>query len=597
MNVLSHRGPDGRNSYSSDNILLGHVRLAVIDKAGGIQPMTSDNGQFTIVFNGEIYNFKELKSILEKRGVVFKTRSDTEVLLYWLIEFGIDGLKKINGMFAIAFWDKRNRSLLLARDRLGIKPLYFMQDKNCIKFSSEIKALAVLDTLSPNYKAVFQYLTLQNICGEHTAFEGIQRLMPGSWIRWSPNYFSSGKYWNLEFEHKDLSIEDCVERYQIAFNRAIERHLISDVPIGVTLSGGIDSSSVAIAASKILGNGVHTFTGAFLDGNQYDERPLARLISQKMNAYAHEILISEDDFIENIDNVIYHLEEPCIGTGSLPQYMVAKEAAKCVKVILTGHGGDELFSGYQVFKSSLIKDKFSNREYFSMLKILTSLKRGEIARVAYFLLYPFMYEEVSHGMFIMIPQKKWADTYDNGFIKSLNGYNPFNAYQEISSKVNETNSEKQIRLYTEMYLPTLLSQEDRMSMAHSIESRTPLCDNELIDLSAEICAERKLNGSQLKAVPRISQTKNLPNELFTAQKRGFPTPYSHWFSRDPIYSMLGDTLLSKKSLERGIFKKEWLINLVKSAKKNSGDRLFDYANANLISSVFTTELWFNKFID
>lgn len=600
LDLMAHRGPDGNDVYQDDYLSLGHCRLVILDRETGQQPMFSADRNYVIIFNGEIYNYLDLKQNLKKRGVVFRTRSDTEVLLYWLMHHGIEGLSSLNGMFAFAFWDRKRKSLLLGRDRLGIKPLYYTMREGNIVFASEIKAMIPRSgSLLADYETLLQFFTFQNVLTDSTFFKNVNKLLPGSWLKWhSDKPTSKGIYWKINFNRKfEGNLNDAAEVYSDALQHAVVRNMIADVPVGANLSGGIDSSSVATVASKHSLAPFHTFTGAFTDAPYYDERIGSRAVSSKIGAILHEVEITSQDYIENIERVIYHLDEPTLGTGALPQFIVSRLASKNVRVVLTGHGGDELFAGYQVNKAMLLRKRLKANP-LSFFTLPFSVRPNEWSRVLYYLLFPLIQPEVRHGLFIMVPKKKRSSFLTADFLASHANYNPLEHIEDILRQSGATSADESLLvLYLKTYLPTLFIQEDKVGMAHSIEARMPLCDNEIIDLAIGISLETKLAGNTLKAIPRMAMKNNLPPILFKLPKRGFPTPFAQWYRKKPLREFMESTLFDRQTVERGIFNITGLRKCFERHMASTSDNLMDYARANLLYSFSMVELWFRRFID
>jgi len=599
LNSISHRGPDGLSSYEDEYISLGHVRLSIIDIKMGDQPMHSEDGRYVIIFNGEIYNYQVLKKKLIENGRILKTNSDTEVLLYWMIDYGVNGLLDLNGMFSFALWDRLKRRLILARDRLGMKPLYYTRHQNHIYFASEIKALLNLGIKAKaDFSTIFEFVTFQNIYSNSTFFEGISKLPAASYMAFDPeDGIIIKEYWNYSSSDAgySLSHNEIIEKYSLILNKSINRHMISDVPVGVFLSGGIDSSLVASHAASFTSGPINTFTGAFKEGPYYDERGASRVIASSIGAISNEIVISQSDFASEIGRVIYHLDEPTLGTGALPQFLVSKMASQHVKVSLTGHGGDETFAGYQVNRVFAFKDSLFNKNTISALKLL-KMPISELSRFLYFLLYPIVNPEVGHGAYIMHPKKLRISILTNEFLCSVGSYEPLDELTNIV-KAEKTVGEALTRLYLKTYLPTLFMQEDKVSMAHSLESRMPLCDNELLDFSLSLSLTQKMNNGELKSIPRSVAKLLLPDMILRQPKRGFPTPYHLWFKTGKTKEIIEDLLLSPRTRSRNIFKYEYLQNLIKKNRESNTSNLFDYERASKIYSIAIIELWYRTFID
>lgn len=596
--LIAHRGPDGDGVYADDHVTLGHCRLAIIDPDAGAQPFVDPTGRFVLVYNGELYNHRELRRQLEGRGRVFATNCDTEVLAYWLAEFGAGGLADLNGMFAFAFWDQREQTLLLARDRVGIKPLYLASAGRCLLFASEAKALLpFLGNSVVDAEGLFEFLSFQQLISSRTLFRGVTRMDPGTWAKWTPAGVTYGRYWTLD-PQSDFrgSHADAVETYRELLAASVKRQLMSDVPLGAHLSSGLDSSMVASYAAAQRGTPLQTFTGAFAEGDYYDERAGARAVAARINAERHEVEIRASDLVENFARVVWHLEEPTLGTGAVPQFMVAGLAARHVKVVLTGHGGDEFFAGYQVNKAALIRDSIRGG-FTAMVKALASTRPDEVTRVLYFLLAPWLNPEVRFGLFAMIPARERSTALAPAFLDRVGRYEPRQALQERIPADLRHQGDVLLHAYVKVYLPTLLCQEDKTSMAHSLESRLPICDNELIDFAGRLSFAQKLHGGRLKSVPLDAGRGLLPDELFQLPKRGFPTPVARWFRKGPAAEFVRDLLLSSRSRQRGIFEPRQLERWLERNRKSRLDTLADYARANRIYSAAVVEQWHRIYED
>ena len=598
MKLIAHRGPDDEGRFRDNRIRLGFRRLSIIDPAGGHQPMITPDGRYVLIFNGEIYNYRYLRERLISRGINFRTSSDTEVLLYWLVEFGTEKLDELNGMFAFAFWDTRNQSLLLARDRLGIKPLYITRSGNEIAFASEIKAiLPLIGRPEPEPEAIFEYLTYQNVVGDKTFFRGVEKFSPGCWLRWTPEGTSRGTFWELSFSRDwKGDFEEAKQEYFLALSESVKRHLIADVPVGAYLSGGFDSSTVATVAASFYPGRFSTFTGAFTDSPYYDERGGSRAVAARIGAVPQEIEITPQDYREQIGRVVYHLDEPTLGSGALPQFMVSGLVGRHVKVVLTGHGGDESFGGYPLFKVAQLHDTMhsSPQRLFPLLK---HLNRTEWTRVLYYSIAPLLFPEIGYGVSIMIPRRNRQKYLNRNFLLQNRGFEPLDNIRNMFEGTKLSAGERLTKWYLKTYLPTLLIQEDKVSMAHSVEARTPLCDNQLLELALRLPLETKLHGGNLKALTRETMRDKLPEILYSMPKRGFPTPMARWYRSEPLKSMTGELLFGTRTRQRGIFD---CLSLEKLFHRNAGsvtDNLFDFNRSRLIHSASIVELWFRTFID
>jgi asparagine synthase (glutamine-hydrolysing) len=589
LDSTNHRGPDDRGTYLTENISLGHNRLSIIDLSEkGKNPMWNEDKTICIIFNGEIYNYKELTKDLEEKGHKFSTKTDTESILHGYEEYGEKILDKLNGMFAFAIYNTKNKSLFLARDRLGMKPLYYYFKDNKFIFASEIKAILQhrIERIPNNY-AITEYLTFQNILDDKTFFEGIKLLLPGHHINFQNNNLEVRKYWEPKFNYKKRTYNETLQEFKKIFKESVKRHMISDVPVGTYLSGGFDSGSVTTIASKLSKHPINTFTCKFDVGGEYDETKCSRAVAEQINAKNYEIKITKEDFIKNIEKMVYHMDEPKVGIPIISQYSLSNLASKHVKVTLTGHGGDELFAGYPVFQAKLYKEKRKNPIELikSIFKIIKDKKR---LNLIYYLLMPLIYKEINNGLAIIFPEKEKRKAFTNEFLNKTKKYNSEDSIKKVlkdQPKLKEI--EKLQILYLKTYLPSLFIAQDKMEMAHSTEARIPMCDKELIEFALSIPSEQKLKNNELKSIIKNSMKGTIPNILYSQEKRGFPTPFGPWLKKG-LEKDITEILLSQKALNRNIYKKKYMQKLIKKT---------DFWSINKIWCLLNIEIWFRQFID
>ncbi|MBD3252461.1 asparagine synthase (glutamine-hydrolyzing), partial [Candidatus Pacearchaeota archaeon] len=394
--ILFHRGPDQEGLYEEEKISLGNRRLSIIDLKRGKQPIFNEDKKIVVVYNGEIYNFKELKEELKKKGHKFKTNTDTEVIVHSYEEYGYECIKKFNGMFAFALWDKRKELLFIGRDRLGIKPLYYYFDKKKFLFASEIKAILEDKSIKRelNKETLIDYLAFQNIVDDKTFFKNIKLLLPGHYLVLNKKKTAIERYWDVDYEKtEDDNIENIVKKFKKIFSESVDRHLISDVSLGSFLSGGFDSGSVTLLSGESYKKRLPVFTGLFKEGGKYNPSKYSRAIARKIKGKIKESWITSKDFRENVEKVIYHLDEPRVGVAAVSMYMVSKLISENVKVVMTGEGGDEILLGYPVYKSALIQESIKKNP-LSLLKIFSLFDKSEVFRGGYFLFYPLFQREV-----------------------------------------------------------------------------------------------------------------------------------------------------------------------------------------------------------
>jgi len=584
LESIKHRGPDDQGKYETKSISLGHNRLSIIDLSKkGKNPIWNKDKTKCIIFNGEIYNYKELKKELEKKGHKFKTKTDTEVILIGYEEYKEEILKKLNGMFAFAIYNKKDNSLFLARDRLGIKPLYYYYKDKKFLFASEIKAILQDKTIKkePNYLAISEYLTFQNILDDKTFFKDIKILLPGHYMTLKKNNIEIKEFWKPEFKYKKRTYKETLKEFREIIDRSIKRHLISDVPVGTYLSGGFDSGTVTTLASKIYPQKLNTFTCTFDIKGNYDETPCARAVAEQIGANNYEIEINKDDFIKNIEKMVYHLDEPRVGIPIISQYPLSELASEYVKVTLTGHGGDELFAGYPVFQAKLYKQN----PIKSIIKILKNKKR---LNILYYLLAPLIYPEIKYGLIIVFPEKEKNKALTKTFLEGSKGYSPeIQIKKSLKDYQNLNEIERLQMLYLKTYLPSLFIAQDKMEMAHSTEARVPLCDNELVEFALSIPPKQKLIRDELKGIIKYSMKGIIPDILYKQEKRGFPTPLGPWLDKG-LEQYFKKILLSEKAINRKIYKKSYIKKLLKKR---------DFWNINKLWCLLNIELWFREFID
>lgn len=527
LEMIGHRGPDSQGFYLSDHAHLGHCRLSIVDLSEkASQPFISVNDEVIVLVNGEIYNFKSLKKNLMEGGYQFKSESDCEVVLHGYLDSGLDYIGKLNGMFAIVLLDNRKGQLMLIRDRLGIKPLYYSQIGDTFLFASELKALACCNelSLSIDYQSFSEYLTFGNYFSNRTLNREIKIVQPSEIVKFEieKRRIRRRKFWKPVFNYRDFeSGSDIYSEYRNITEASIKRHLLSDVPIGFYLSSGIDSSSVVSYAADHSEQPLKTYTGYFGIPGFYDESEAAKKTADTYFCKNTRVVIKPNDFVDHIENILWHLDEPIVGMGSFSQYMVAKRAARDVKVMLTGHGGDELFAGYPVFKAIFGKKHF--------IKLLFNSSFRELLYFLYFTFYPKFVKEAGYFFPSIFSEKNFPKLLELDFYrKYIKNRDILSELKKMETECND-DYQRLTLTYIKFFLPALFIVEDKISMAFSLESRTPLCDNEMLDFALSLPLETKLHGYELKHVPRNAMRQILPESIFRLPKRGFPTPLRRWF--------------------------------------------------------------------
>ncbi|MDZ7601329.1 MAG: asparagine synthase (glutamine-hydrolyzing) [Hoeflea sp.] len=558
---MEHRGPDGEGSWEAPGIVLGHRRLAIVDLSErGRQPMISSDGRIAISVNGEIYNYAELRRELEGHGHLFVSDCDSETVIHAWRQWGEDSFRRFNGMFAIALWDRDSQALHLVRDRMGIKPIYYWRDGARTLFASDMRAIVAASGRREwpiSASGLSQYLTYENRFGAETMLAGIALVEPGHRIRIDGDGVTDTCFADPSLhDAKDASFSEAVAGFNLAFGAAVDRHLMSDVPLASYLSAGIDSGMVTLAAADRLAgeHGPTAFTGTFDAGGWYDEASGAAMVAQSRNLPHRLVSIDADAFRTHFDDLVFALEEPRMGTGALPQYLVAKEVAKTHKVVLTGHGGDELFSGYPVFKYVLLAQALRNNPA-AFLKALRSLRLSELPHIVYFALAAMSGRERPFLPRLFAPAL--SQRLLRRAVSTALEASPDTVADPATGPATGNAFDRLMRQYLTDYLPGLLVVEDKVSMAHALESRTPFLDNELVAYALSLPAAVKLDGGVLKAVPRAAARGVLPDALFDLPKRGFPNPLGAWL-RGPLNTWMRARLCGKDSALGSMFEPEAL---------------------------------------
>ena len=607
MGTVGHRGPDGDGVWIDQNhrVGFGHVRLSIIDPEHGKQPMTTQDGALTVVFNGAIYNHLELRRELIGKGHPIHSYSDTEVLLYAYREWGEHCVDRFLGMFAFAIWDERNQRLFCARDRIGIKPFYYAFDGKTLAFGSEIKAIIAsgLVKAESDMPGLQDYLTFQFCLGERTLFKNILKLEPGycMTVQLHSDRLSlhPRQYWDLRYEIDEEHDERWfVDHLAGLIEDATRMHLRSDVPLGAHLSGGLDSSTVVCLASSLLqGERIKTFTGAFPEGLQFDETGYAKEVSAFAGTDYQEVYIQGSELPDILPKLMYYMDEPLAGPGVIPQYYVSKLAAEHVKVVLGGQGGDELFIGYtrylvayleKCLAGAIYQTADQHRYAVSLESIVPNLPLLQTYR-------PMLQGFWSKGLFDASDKRYFSlidrsegmnHLFSNDVFSS--GYSPFESFQQIFNR-DGLHSLINRMTYFDLKgsLPALLHVEDRTSMAASIESRVPLLDHRIVDFMATIPPNIKFAGGRAKHLFKESVRNTVPKKIFERKdKMGFPTPLTQW-TKGVAREFVRDILLSDRIRERGVYN----INAIKGAIDS------EHEFGRVVWGLLCLELWHRIFID
>lgn len=561
---IAYRGPDGvgRICLETDGVALGHRRLSILDlTAAGSQPMVSHSGRFWVVYNGEIYNYLEIRRELEALGHAFHSGSDTEVLLYAYEQWGAACLERFMGMYAFAIWDRERRELFAARDRLGIKPFYYRETPHGILFASEIKSILAVqaDPRDVDVSLIDAYMDFGYVPGEATLHRGIKRLLPGHSLTWRDRRTTVTRYWDLQFsEGNDASISACAGRTRSLLQDSIALHLRSDVPLGVFLSGGLDSSAVVALLSPGASSGLKTFSVAYDFGPDYDETPYACEVAAAFSTDHHEIRVTPRQFLDFVPDYIWHMDEPVTEAAAISLYHVSKLAREHVVVCLSGEGSDELFAGYDFYAYNLAIEKVRRIFGGGVFRGLTGLvpRIGRFAKLRKYLdLAGRPLEQRYRGISSFTREKK-TGLYSSGFAASAaEGNAGCHAFIEgLFTRSRDWDPLSRMLYFdTKTWLvDDLLIKADRMSMATSIELRVPFLDHRLVEYAASLPARYKISGNRTKVILKKIMQGQLPERIIARRKMGFPTPLEIMF-RGELFEYAHDTLLSQQAIGRGYF--------------------------------------------
>ncbi len=602
--AIHHRGPDEVGFYLNDGVGLAMRRLAIIDLKSGQQPIHNADRTAWIVFNGEIYNYRELRKDLESRGHSFYTDSDTEAIVHAYDEWGIDCPKYLRGMFALAIWDERNKSLFLARDRVGKKPLLYAQVGGQLIFGSEFMALLQHPDVSRdvNYEAIHHYLSFICVPAPLTAYRAISKLPPGHSLLWKNGEIKLERYWQIDFSNKiSIDEEEAGERVVDLLRDAVRVRLMSEVPLGAFLSGGIDSSAVVALMAQESSEKVKTFSIGF-EEQDFSELHHARRVAEHVGTDHHEFIV-KPDAMEILPTLVEHYGEPFADSSAIPSYYVSRETRKHVTVALNGDGGDECFAGYERYAAMKVAQRY--------VKLMpAAIRNGVIRNVANALPQaqsrknPLRKAQRFLDAASLGPVQRylrWISAFDDQ--AKLNIYSDDFRHETAAfasidfiapwfAKANGAGIVDALLLTDTMtYLPNdLLVKMDIASMTVSLEARSPFLDHHLMEFAASLPEHLKLRGMTTKYLLKRVLKKFVPEENLTRAKMGFGVPIGHWF-RGSMKTFLRDTLLSDKALSRGLFDRDKVRQMVDqhvSHKRDHDSRLW---------SLLMLELWFERFID
>ncbi len=601
--TIRHRGPDDEGYYVAGPVGLGFRRLSIIDLHSGHQPLSNEDDSIWIVFNGEIYNYQELRAFLLSKGHVFKTRSDTEVIVHLYEEFGVACLEKLRGMFSFAIWDRNARTMLLARDRVGIKPLYYHLTNASLVFASEIKAIladpSVERQMDP--ELIDRFLTFLYVPGEATLLKGIQKLAPGHYLLIKDGQPTIRQYWDLQFTEpsQGKSIEQAEAELLDLLSETVNLHMIADVPVGVLLSGGVDSTGLLSLAVDQTDKKISTFTVGFSGEAVADERPYAKLAAERFGTEHYEMTISAEDFAAFMPSYIWHMEEPVCEPPAFALYYVSKLARDHVTVLLSGEGGDEAFAGYSNYRNLVWLERAKRGG-----PLLNGVLAGGMS------LANSLFDESRFAKYAPLMNDRFPDYYygrtSNPYRNTGNGLGSMYS-ASFRETVDREHSLEPVRalqarvrghgpldamLYidTKTWLPDdLLIKADKMTMANSIELRVPLLDHKVLEFAASLPQSFKLHGFTTKFILKKALSRRVPKEILNRKKAGFPVPYESWLRND-LKEMVWSVLMDSRTIDRGYFSKAAIESLLR-ANSNGSDC------SKTIFSLLSLELWQRTFVE
>ncbi len=600
---IRHRGPDDEGYHVAGPIGLGFRRLSIIDLNTGHQPLSNEDGTIWIIFNGEIYNYRELRADLLQRDHIFKTNTDTEVIVHLYEEFGPACLDKLRGMFGFAIWDGRTDTLFIARDRVGIKPLYYCLTESSLVFASEIKAIladpSVDREIAP--ELIDRFLTFLYVPGEDTLLKGIRKLAPGHYLLARDGQITIRQYWDLQFTEsfEGKSAEQAEKELLALLAETVGLHMIADVPVGVLLSGGVDSTGVLSLAVSETGKRISSFTVGFSGEQVTDERPYARLAAEKYGTDHHEITITPEDFATFLPRYLWHMEEPVCEPPAIALYYVSKLARNHVKVLLSGEGGDEAFAGYSNYRNLVWLERLKRGGPWLKQALAGGMSLANslfhLSRVAKYV--PLLSESFPDYYYSRTsnPHRTTGNglgkVYSADFRNAVDRERSLEPVRMLQAQMRgKSTLDTMLYIDTKSWLPDdLLIKADKMTMANSLELRVPLLDHKVLEFAASLPSKFKLSGTTTKFILKRALSERIPKEIRDRKKTGFPVPYEMWLRKD-LKEIVWNVLTDRRTIARGYFSKEAVEGLLR-ANSNGSDRSKD------IFSLLCLELWQRTFLE
>lgn len=598
--TIEHRGPDDEGYYFSGPVGFGFRRLSIIDLSLGHQPLSNEDGTVWIIFNGEIYNYQELRQILEGKGHVFKTKTDTEVIVHLYEEFGERCVEHLRGMFGFAIWDDRQQQLFLARDRVGIKPLYYALTDRSLVFGSEIKAILADPDVKREIRPeiIGRFLSFLYVPGNDTLFQNIHKLDPGCSMLVKNGRTQIRQYWDLQFSERKQSVKQAEEELLRIMDECVQMHMISDVPVGFLLSGGVDSTAMLGTAVGKTDKPLSSFTLGFDAPDIVDERPYATLAAKRYGSQHYEMTITAKDFADFLPKYSWHMEEPVCEPTAIALYYVSRLAKEHVKVLISGEGGDEAFGGYPNYRNMVWLERLKKMcgplvgPIGSGLTLLNrSIHSPVISKYAPLLPVPpeeYYYSRISgpNSYFNLGGDGLFSKDFAASLRKDVS-IGPVKQYFGTAPKKGVLN--RMLYLDTKMALPDdLLLKADKMTMANSVELRVPLLDHRLLEFAASLPQNFKVRNFTTKYIAKLALRNRVPEEILNRKKVGFPVPFGSWL-RSELRDYVHDVLFDRETLQRGYFNRRSVEKLIQN-HASSG------TFSKEILSLVALELWHRSFL-
>jgi asparagine synthase (glutamine-hydrolysing) len=593
--VMKHRGPDDRGEYLAGNVGFGHRRLSIIDLSRGHQPLSNEDSSIWIVFNGEIYNFPDLYRELQSKGHTFKTQCDTEAIVHAYEEWGTDCVRHLRGMFAFALHDQRNDLVFAARDRLGIKPFYYHFDEKSFVFASEIKPLLYSGCVTPgvDFEAVESFVSVGYVPGPKSLFDGIAKLQPAHYLVLRNGHLKIRRYWDFN----DVPVSTAPDADQLKqldekLSESVKIHLLSDVPLGVFLSGGLDSSAIVALMAQASPNQVKTFAVGYEDAPEISELAYARQVATQYRTEHHEFILKPGNFLETLESMTSMFAEPVVEAPGIALYHIAKCAKADVTVALSGEGSDEMFAGYRLYDTFLKLKKLQG--VTGMLAPLLRRLQSHTASEKFRKYIDWLTSDIDiayRGTSYDVTQGVRSSIFNDDFIHS-NGAYMADIFHEHFRRVTYRDTVGQLQYVDAQtwMVDDILTKSDRMTMAASIECRVPFLDHEVVELAASLPRNLKIrNGVGKYCVKKVMEPR-LPREIIYRPKRGFPVPLRKWFQEE-LFAQAESMITSSKFRNRGYFNNKYIDKILQDHKRGTEDF------SRRILTFFIFELWHQNFID